>query len=204
MAILPLSVVAGLAVGMARGGRLASLSQVRLRALGLVVVAIAVQVLVGIASSRRLVAPELRIPLVVSSDLAVGWWLALNVPLRRRGQQLALLGIGAGWLANLLPIALYGAMPVSRAALREAGLGNIAVRYGHLGKHLLATHGSFSAFGLGDWIPVRALAAVLSPGDLAMAAGIAAFVAISMGSRHEGGGHKKRPTVSTLLGRKLA
>lgn len=180
VALFPLSLLAGAVLGLLLGGRLSSLGRTRLRAVGLVLTALAVEIALGLASSHQLLAIEVRLPLLVSADLLVGWWIALNLPGRPRPEQLALGAVGLGWLANLLVMTAYGAMPVSRAALRDVGLGHIDVGRGHLGKHLLASHGPSGWMALGDWIPVRALATVLSPGDIVMAVGICAFVAMAM------------------------
>ena len=179
MALLPLALAIGIVLGRLAGGRLGSLLELRLRWGFLGAVALAAQMALGIATARLHVPQATRDVLVVSSDLLVGLVLGRNVGGRPRGQQLGLCAFAAGWLANLLPIVAYGAMPVSRSALRRAGIAGIDVAAGHLGKHVLVAPRA-AWLALGDWIPVRPLGAVVSPGDLFMLAGMAGFVAAAM------------------------
>lgn len=189
MILFPASVLAGVLIGYASGGRLRLLARVRLRANWVVGLALAIQIALGALSGRHALAAPCRVPLVLTSDLLVGAWIARNLASSSRGEQAALCAIGFGWLANLVPIAVYGAMPVSSLALRQAGLSGLDVARGHLGKHLLATHAASAAapwLAFGDWIPLRALGTVVSPGDLLMALGIVAAVAAMMSPRrHE-------------------
>ncbi|HET9090875.1 MAG TPA: DUF5317 family protein, partial [Acidimicrobiales bacterium] len=178
MALLPLALLLGAAAGRLAGGRLSHLARMRFRHLGVVALAVGVQVALGAASTRTSVPAGLRGTLVVGSDLLVGAWILLNLRHRPTADRVALSAVALGWLANLVPIVADGSMPVSAAALRRAAMTTAGVARGHLGKHVLlaAGHGGLVAL-LGDWIPIRPLAAVASPGDLLMAAGLAALVA---------------------------
>ncbi len=186
MILFPASIFAGVLVGYANGGRLRLLAQVRLRAGWVVGTAVAIQIALGALSRHQLLGAPFRVPLVLVSDLLVGAWVARNLATRSRSEQAALCTNGIGWLANLVPIAVYGAMPVSALALRQAGLSGLDVARGHLGKHMLATHSASVAApwpALDDWIPLHVLAIVVSPGDLVMALGLAATVAAMMSPR---------------------
>jgi hypothetical protein len=154
------------------------------------VVALAAQVLLGIATAHVAVPPAPRVLVVVASDVLVGWFVISNLPGRPRAVGAGLAMFGAGWLLNLLPIAVNGAMPVSAGALTAAGLtgrgaSRIDVSRGHLGKHVLSlgwhAHGARGVVSsLGDTIPVRLFGAVVSPGDVVMAAGLVIVVAAAM------------------------
>jgi hypothetical protein len=198
VAVFPLAALAGLLAGRAAGGRVSALARLRLRSLWLVALALAIEVACGIGSSPYLRTVTERMPLVLASDLLVGGWIVANIAGRARSLRIALYAVGLGWLANLMPIALDGGMPVSPRALAEAGLSHIDVTRGHLGKHVLASsaHGTLArtALALGDWIPVRQLGTVMSPGDLLMAAGIGLLVAAAMFA------DRGEPVPSTLLG----
>ncbi|MHB8245764.1 MAG: DUF5317 family protein [Acidimicrobiales bacterium] len=193
MALLPLSVLLGLLLGLLGGGRLRALTNMCLVRLPLVVAALAIQVLLGLASSGRPVAAFVRILAVVGSELLVGGWVLSNIKGRTRCERLALALVGTGWLANLMAILCSGGMPVSLSGLRAAGLGHLDVARGHLGKHVPMIATTRLAV-LGDWIPVRAIGAVVSPGDLVMAIGLAGFVA---GVMHVGEGGPVRCQGST-------
>lgn len=174
MRLFALAVAAGLAGGYARGGRFGCLGRLRLRAPVLVGTALALQAGAG------LVAPSRRLVLVAASYVLVGAWLMANA----RGRALAIrLGLGLvalGWLLNVVPIAALRGMPVSAAALQEAGLpAGYDVADGHNYKHVVDRR-STPVDWMGDVIPVRPLDAVISLGDVALLAGIALFLAGAM------------------------
>ncbi len=181
MPLFLLAVGLGLATGYVAGGRLAALGRRPLSGSLFVGLALASEVVLGELSRRGHLDTAWRAGVVVSAELAVGLFLLRN---RRRGERrLSLLLIALGWAANLVVMARYGAMPVSASGLRRAGLAGLAVSRGQLGKHLL-TSKTGGLYLLSDWIPLPALHTVASPGDLAMALGIAALVA---------GGMRKHP-----------
>lgn len=175
MLLLPLAVACGAVAGRLSGGRLRYLSRFRLSHSSWLVAALSAQVVLGIASGPLHVTAPTRAATLVASQSAVGLVLLANLPARSRGLQIALATVAAGWFANLVAMLPQGAMPVSRAALGSAGLAGIDVGSGHLGKHV-ASSGTL----LGDSIPIRPLASVVSPGDIVMWLGIACVVALAM------------------------
>lgn len=191
MLLLPLAVVVGLGLGRLSGGRLAGLTRLRSRYIYVVAAALGAQVVVGQLTLRPNVNEPVRVVIVIASDLLVGLFLFLNRQGTSRGVRCGLTTIAIGWLGNLLPMAIFGGMPVLERALQEAGLARLAVGRGHLGKHLLLRsraqiHGlKFAMSYLADDIPVRALSAVVSPGDIVMGVGIAVVVAAAMHGREE-------------------
>lgn len=197
MAVLPLALLLGAFAGRLAGGRLSRLGGMRFRHLGVVALAVVVQVALGAVSARTNVAAGPRATLVVGSDLLVGVWILLNLRHRPSPDRVALSAVALGWLANLVPIVADGSMPVSASALRRAGMTTSGVARGHLGKHVLLSpgHGGLVAL-LGDWIPIRPLAAVASPGDLLMAVGLAALVAV--GTRPPAWRERKPPRPAAL------
>jgi hypothetical protein len=189
--LFAIAVAVGLAAGYARGGRLGHLGQLRLRAPVLAGLALAVQAGAG------LFPPASRFMLVALGYALVGVWLVVNA--RARGLTLRV-GIGLlalGWLLNGLAIATNGGMPVSADALERAGVpSSTDVADGHLYKHVTGNRGTPNDW-LGDVIPVRPLAAVISLGDLALLAGIAVCLGGVMASPGEAGG-QLRPSLTTV------
>jgi hypothetical protein len=87
--------------------------------------------------------------------------------------------MAAGWMLNFTVIALNRGMPVSLTAVEKAGRDPERVfRVGVL-KHVPASDETRLAF-LGDNLALRPLRVAFSPGDVALAAGIAVFVAATM------------------------
>ncbi len=179
MLLLPTALVSGLLLGRACGGRIRALAAARLRLLPLALVALAAQLVLGAATSSTAVPGWLRSTIVLSSSGLVGWWLMANIRRRPRAVQWALALLAGGWAANTLVIGLNGAMPVARSALGAAGLRDVDVASGHLGKHLVAAPSTRLAV-LSDWIPLKSFGAVVSPGDLAMLLGVVLLVAALM------------------------
>ena len=176
MLILPFALALGVLAGIATGGSLRALGQLRFRFPALVLGAIALQAAVGLPWLGHWPS-GLRFALVVVSYLMVGGWLLDQARHSHRGVRSGYVLVTAGWVANLLAIVSNGGMPVSRAALIRAGLSpstNVAV--GHLSKHVAATSGTRLAW-LGDTIPVAMFRSVISPGDIVMALGIVVMVA---------------------------
>lgn len=181
MLILPFALVLGIVVGRLVGGRVRGLWQLSLRHVPVVLGALLLQVAAEEVPAKG-ASGELRLALVVVSYVLAGAWL-LEQAWRSRGALRAGIGLVAlGWLANFVAIAANGGMPVSSAALRAAGLrASLAVANGHLGKHVHAGRHTVLVV-LGDVIPLRAFAAVVSIGDLVMVAGILVAVVALMRS----------------------
>jgi hypothetical protein len=88
-----------------------------------------------------------------------------------------------GLLANALVVGLNGAMPVSESAAGRAGTTTQDILTGADARHELADRHTRLGF-LGDVIPVPApwRPEVVSPGDIAVAAGLAQLVLLGMRS----------------------
>jgi hypothetical protein len=174
--LLVVVLAAGACVGRLRGGRLARLADVRFRASGLLFAALGVQLSLGRLPGA------LRLPSILLSYAAVGLWIKCNLGQWRRPLRVAMAVIAAGWALNLAAIVPHGGMPVAADALAAVGApSGYDVEAGHLYKHVAAgpETGGVGRW-LGDSIPVAPLHAVVSMGDLLLAAGLAGFVASAM------------------------
>ena len=135
-------------------------------------VAVPVASAAGQVAAQVLGAGSAATALVVASHATIASW-AVSVAVRARGP-MRWPGrlIAAGAVVNALAVLRYGGMPVSRSALERIGADpDLDVTRGHLAKHLIDRQGPIASV-LGDVIPVPALAAVVSVGDLLIAAGI--------------------------------
>src|SRR5260370_5162289 len=110
MLMFPLALVGGVALGCLVGGRVGLLSRFHMRALGLLAIALAIQL------ALELVAPRHRWMLVDASYALVGVWLVANVRGRHRALRIGLGLVAAGWLCNLVAIVANSGMPVSVVA----------------------------------------------------------------------------------------
>ncbi len=178
MLLFPLAALAGAASATVRGGRLGGLAAARLRAPGLVWVAVAIQAWLGATGSLAWPLGG-RFPILVATYVAVGAWLIVNATADVR-LRVAFGLLALGWLLNLAAIIPNGGMPVSLHATAASGMAaGIRVDQGHLGKHVEATSSTALPW-LGDVLPAPALDSVLSVGDLVMCAGVAIGVSRSM------------------------
>lgn len=160
-----LAVAAGVAVGLATGGRPRFLAHRRLRLWGLLAAGVALQVLApsagGATVGLLLASYGLLLAFAAANVVVVGMWL-----------------VATGIALNLAAIALNGGMPVRPSALVAAGLtepgraDEVALAAKH---HLEGPSDRLVA--LGDVIPVRSLGEVVSFGDVVMAVGVADVVA---------------------------
>ena len=158
--------VAGGLVGRLLGGRLGSVGELRFRAPVLVFFVLGSQALLGRAPA------QIRGAVVVTSYAAVGAWILLNTRERSRGLRVAFALVGVGWAMNFAAMAPTGAMPVSSQALSAISApAAMNVQDGHLYKHTRRTSRGATSW-LGDEIPVPALKAVISVGDIGLALGI--------------------------------
>jgi Family of unknown function (DUF5317) len=162
-------VLAGVAIGYAGRGRLSALAG-RLRALWLLWLAALVQ-----AAQFSLDGDQARVPLLVVVYATVLAWVALNVrhwpPVARIAAGVTLIGA----LLNAAAIAANGRMPYSPQAAAQVGLPAAAVTP----KNAPAGDGTVLGF-LGDAIPIAPLHKLVSLGDILIAAGAAALVAVLM------------------------
>jgi hypothetical protein len=177
VALFALAGLGGVAVGLARGGRLRSLVGLRLRAAPLVWACLGAQAALGVAGDGP--PSPVRDGVLVASYAGVAVWLGLNAAAHRGGTALAFGVLLAGWLLNVVPMALNDGMPVSASARRTVGAGEGAVTEGNLWKHVPATADSEVAW-LGDVIPVAPLGAVMSVGDVVLLGGVGGLVAAAL------------------------
>lgn len=182
MLILPFALVVGFLAGLAAGGTWRALFQLKFRCP--IVVALAIGVQVGLALPALQSWPTaLRFSLICATYAAVGIWLIYNARGRTGGVYVGFVLLAVGWLLNLIAILPNGGMPVSAWAMREAGIKpTTSVGNGHLAKHVLVSSGTWFRF-LGDVIPVSFFQAVVSVGDIVMAAGVVVLVAGAMRAR---------------------
>lgn len=165
------AVLAGLAAGRVRGGRLVNVTRLNPRWLLLLLLGVA-----GVAAARSAVlpVPAGRACVVVGYLLALA---ALTVNIRIPWLWLAL----AGTALNATVIAANGGrMPVSASVLHT--VSRSLVLAGATGPfYVLAGPGTALA-PLGDTLPlaVGGVGVILSPGDLVLAAGIAATLQAAM------------------------
>jgi hypothetical protein len=161
-----------LAVGALTGGRLANLAHLGLRRSVLVVVAVLAQL-----GGALLGGPAYTAGLASSAALIAGF-LVLN----RQVPGTVLVGLGL--LSNAVVIGLNGAMPVSAWALGKAGLSTQDLLSGAAARHELAD-AETALRPLGDVIPVLLpiRAAVVSPGDVLVVAGLAQVLVVGMRRR---------------------
>ncbi len=161
MIILLGVLAAGVALGLARGGSLRRLGEARLHLVPVVLVGVALQ---GAAAFTG--GGSLSLALAIASYLAVFGFALAN----RHRPGIALLALGA--FLNLMVVTANGAMPVSHAALARAGVGDpFTGTTTRDGLHEELTPDSRLRF-LADVIPLRAVRHVVSPGDLALWAGM--------------------------------
>jgi Family of unknown function (DUF5317) len=168
--VLP-SFLLAVAIGYARGGRLATLGRLRLRWQGLAIVGLALQMLLWPGGSWPLV--YLYVSFVVLATFAI-------VNIRITGVPLILIGIAL----NFLVIVLNEGMPVSRAAIVNSGQASTIEELVNDGgaKHHLASADDDLRF-LGDVIAIRPLEQAISVGDVFTYGGVVVLIVAGMGRR---------------------
>jgi hypothetical protein len=182
--LFALAVLLGaLALGYARGGDLVQLGHLPLRSKRLVVVALLLQLLGGIAGGWRYPAG------LALSALLVAAFLALNRGVRGTGL------VAAGLMLNALVVGVNGAMPVSGDAMGRARLSTQDIISGADPRHELVGPGTHLSL-LGDRVPVflPTHPEIVSAGDVMVAAGLAELVVVGMGSA------RRRPRAGALTG----
>jgi len=171
MVLAIVALLVAVALGVATGGSFERLGGISLRARRLVYAAVVVQ-LVGTLVGG----PLYPVGLAVSAALVAGFLL------RNRGiRGTGLLAIGL--LSNAVVVGLNGAMPVSEAAAGRAGTTTQDILTGADARHELADRDTRLRV-LGDVVPVPVpwRPEVVSPGDIAVAAGLAQLVLLGMRS----------------------
>lgn len=181
MLLFPLAFVVGVSLGRLRGGRFQALSALRLRASGLVVLAVIVQFGLGVVASDAW-----RYVALVASYGLMAVWLAINLRDGPRWRRTGLGLVAAGYALNLLAIVPNGNMPVSTDALRRAGGSEAAFEAKpNIDKHVASGADDVWPW-LGDVIAVPPLRAVISVGDVAMLIGVVIVVCGGMTSLPQG------------------
>ena len=144
-------------------------------AIGLVAVAVVLQILAATQPDLARVLVPIAFALGTGAIVSVAWMST--------GRRLPPTLAGVGAVMNLIPISIYGAMPVVRSS-REA-ISDVAIAEPEL---LSAKHTEID-LGLGlaqpasllsDWIAVPSLNAVISVGDIFL---FLAFLAIGLSAR---------------------
>lgn len=157
----------GVALGLARGGRLNALRSVRPQWWGLLLGGFVIQ---AFAESVD-IAGATSLSVIGMFALVVG--LVKNAPLR--GALIAAFGVSM----NLVVMAINGAVPIRFEALSEAGIIDSTTERSQITSvgHLLEleTADSRLAF-LGDTIPIGLLESVISIGDLVTFAGVIVII----------------------------
>lgn len=166
MPFVVIVLIAAIAVGYARGGRLHRVADAELGWAWLLFAGVALQVAVDIASGRGLLADAPGTVLLVTSHAMVIGWIVLNR--FRPGMVLIFLGLAL----NAVVIVANGGMPVDPTAIDAAGLPAVDALHG---KHTLMHDGTRFTF-LADIIPVPPLRTVISVGDIVLAAGLIPLV----------------------------
>lgn len=177
MVLVAFTVVGAVLVGLARGGRLRHLGDVRLRRPWLVAAAVAAQVLLlPLAlwgASGQAAAPVL----LGASQLALLAFLWANRTLP--GVPIVFLGL----LLNALVMTANGGMPVSREALAAVeGIAADQVVTFTPAKHQLLEPGDPLPL-LADVLPIPVLRTVVSVGDIVLAGGVGVLVSNLMRPR---------------------
>ena len=170
----------GLLLGLLAGGSLANLASIRLRWLGLLLVAIALRFSTDwLLNADVAIVDALRLPLLATafSMLLVGLWANRDYP----GLSLAFVGV----LSNTAVIVINGGyMPIYEPSLIAAGFTPADVSSAI---HVILPEGLNAAFllrlgPLGDVIPIPLplIANVISIGDIFLSAGLAFFLFASV------------------------
>lgn len=175
MTLALLALVAGVVVGLVRGGGLVRLFALRPRRNRLLLTAVGLHVLGVLAG--WLWAPAMP-ALVALSWAVLGYYAWVN----RAIEGAAL--VAAGLLANAVVMFANGAVPVSTDAAARAGTDPAAVA---AAGNNIATGPDTRLSWLGKTIPVAfpPRPEVVSPGDVAVAAGLATAVSMGLTGRRE-------------------
>jgi hypothetical protein len=179
--------VAGLGVGLVRGGRLSNLARRPFRRLWLLAFGAGLQATMGLVSLPR----TIGYLILLTSYTALAAFALTN--LAATGMGLVLVGL----LLNLAPIAINRGMPVRSSAIVAAGLADkdevANLDFG--GKRHLEGPNDHLRW-LGDIIPDWLLHEVMSFGDLVMGVGIAALACHLLQPPRTGQTGRHRPVQS--------
>ncbi|HEY3208471.1 MAG TPA: DUF5317 domain-containing protein [Actinomycetota bacterium] len=193
-------IVAGLLVGIALGGDVRTLSEIKLRWWPLALVGLGLQ-LIPVPSMSGQIDHWLAVGLLVASYVVLLVFVAMNI--RLAGFPM----IAAGFALNLFVISLNGGMPVTQNALRQAYGSSYAAEIARLQEHGGAKHhlarDDDVLVSVADVIPVGGpLHQVLSVGDIVFMAGV--FWVIAAATRGATGRHRPGATRGSPDARDLA
>ena len=154
--------IVAVVVALLQGGSLERLADTRFRAVPLLILGLALQILFGFWSPSWMT-DVLGLTVLIVSNVLVLAWMIVNRALP------GLLIAAAGLLMNLAVISANGAMPVSSDAVRTAGGDELEISEEGL-KHEVLDDDTRLGF-LGDIIPIPRVG-IWSAGDLVLAAGL--------------------------------
>ena len=163
MEIALLVAILAVVVALLQGGSLERLASTNFRAVPLLLLGLALQIVFGFWTPSWLT-DDLGLAVLIGSNALVLGWLIVNRALP------GLLIAAVGLLMNLAVISANGAMPVSGDAVRAAGGDEREIAEAGL-KHEVLDDDTRLGF-LGDIIPMPRLG-IWSVGDLVLAAGLA-------------------------------
>lgn len=167
-------VLIGVAIGVARGGRIDAVRSVRPQWWGLLVAGFVLQAF----AENVDVAGATSVSVIGMFLLVIG--LVTNAQIR--GSLIAAFGV----TLNLVVLALNGAVPIRFEALSAAGIIDEATERSQITSvgHLLELETADTTFaGLGDTIPIGLLSSVLSVGDVVTFAGVIVIVSNLVAAR---------------------
>lgn len=178
LVILLLTLVVSVVVGLAIGGKIASLADLRMTGTAFLYVAL----VIGLAPLLFRLPPFASHATVVIAYGLVAVFLLSNL-LRTSSQIQASIGILLiGWSANAIVMAANGAMPLSTWAYRISGQTEAPTPgEGGFFKIELANDSTKLKF-LGDVIPLAPIHQVVSIGDIILMVGVGFVVVTTMGS----------------------
>lgn len=183
-------IVAGVLVGIALGGDVRTLSELKLRWWPLALIGLGLQ-LAPVPSLGGQLDHWLAVGLLVASYVLLLAFVAMNI------KQAGFPVIAVGFALNLLVISVNGGMPVTAEAIREAYGPGFAAEIARLqeqggAKHHLARDDDI-LISLADVIPMGApLRQVLSVGDLVFMVGV--FWVIAAATKGAAGRHRPGAT----------
>jgi hypothetical protein len=199
--LVVLVVVGAAVIAAFAGGRWSAFASLHLRAMRLVVVAVAAQILGAELADHAGKSWCYTAGLAVSAAAALGFCLA---NLRIAGIPLVAIGL----VSNAVVVARNGEMPVSIDAAHRAGVSTLSIAGHNDPRHTIAGKGSVWRT-LGDVIPVPlpGLREVASPGDILVAAGLGEFVVVTSRRRRkddqlEGGENSQASQELSTIARK--
>jgi hypothetical protein len=176
VAILGITVALALTLGLALGGRLSRLGNLRLSWIPILYVALALGILPLFVSMPH----SLVLVLVDTAYLLLALFLGINILRQRHLVRMGLVVTLLGWLLNASAIAANGGMPLSLWAYRQSGQSDYPAE-GRGGFFKITIAGPESkARILGDVIPIRPIGQVVSIGDLLLVSGIGIIICGAM------------------------